>query len=307
MKSTTRRPRPGDSTPGFRLCLAAASAILVACAPATTSPPPEPSALPEGWIETVLEIRWVDYNPSQGYADDLHWPDEESMAEDFATLRSAGFTGIVTYGPPTTSALEAMESMGFEGVIVGVWDPTRAEELELAEAAAASPIVLGYCIGNEGIMFDTYTVADLEDAARRLDDTGLPYTTTETGEQYRTNPELLAFGDWLFPNLHPFHSRVLDPDLAVEWTEDLYDDLASRTDLFVMAKETGLPHGGVDGVSERNQLDFYVGLAETDVPFAYFEGFDVEWKDWAPHEPYWGVFRKDRSPTLLGEYLMGLE
>ncbi len=298
--------------------IAVIAALFSACAPSSPLPDPSPSSLPDGWIERVTELRWIDYSPSAGFTDDtfnpttgssegILPPSDESIAADLEVLRTAGFTGLVTYGPPSLSHLSIIEAAGFEGVIVGIWDPTREEELQAAEAAASSPLVLGYCIGNEGIMFGNYEFADLEATARRMRATGLPITTTEMSQQYRIHPELLSFGDWVFPNIHPFHSQVLDPARAVEWTQEEFDSLADKTDRFILIKETGLPHDGTSGVSEERQLEFYIDLAETDVPFVYFEGFDVAWKDWASYEPYWGIFHGDRTPTLLGEYLIGLD
>lgn len=285
--------------------VAALAIVLAACAPPAAPTAGASSPLPDGWVERVTQIRWVDYNPSEGNPDEGVAPNEESVAADLDSLRTAGFTGLITYGPPSPANLEAAEAAGFVGVIVGIWDPTRSDELRQAEADAASPIVLGYCIGNEGIMRGDYTLADLESAAPRLRTTGLPLTTTEMSFQYAAVPGLLAFGDWVFPNVHPFHNGISDPARAVTWTEDQYDGLTAGTDRFVMIKETGLPHGGADDVSEQRQLGFYSALATTDVPFAYFEAFDGEWKDGASYEPFWGVFHADRSPTLLGDYLVG--
>lgn len=275
---------------------------LAACG--TSTPSEGQGAVSDAWIRNVTGLRWVDYIPSEGNPDVGLAPSDESVKGDLKVLHAAGFTGLITYGPPTAANLNAAEAAGFEAVIVGVWDPTRDEELHLAEeAAATSPLVVGFCVGNEGLERGDYTLADLKVAASRLRASGLPVTTTEMVQQYDVTPELLEFGDWLFPNIHPYHSRVLDPALAVAWTEEEYDAIADATDRFVMIKETGLPHDGGAGLSEANQVDFYVALAETDVPFAYFEAFDGSWKSGAATERYWGLFHDDRTPTLLGSLL----
>lgn len=297
-------PMRGIRCRGFAALLTGATVVVVGlagCGTTIHSDGAEPVS--EAWIRNVTGLRWVDYNPSEGNPDAGLAPNDESVVTDLELLSAAGFTGLITYGPPGAANLDAAEAAGFEAVIVGVWDPTRDEELRLAEAAATSPLVVGFCVGNEGLERGDYTLEDLEVAANRLRATGLPVTTTEMSEQYAAIPGLADFGDWVFPNVHPYHSRVVNPEAAVSWTEAEYDALAAGTDRFVMIKETGLPHDGGADLNEANQRDFYVALAETDVPFAYFEAFDGSWKSGGTAEPYWGLFHDDRTPTLLGALL----
>jgi exo-beta-1,3-glucanase (GH17 family) len=173
------------------------------------------------------------------------------------------------------------------------------------EAAAGNPVVLGFCVGNEGLQ-SRYQLQALSAAAGELrQKAGKPVTTTEIVERY-ADENLLRLGDWVFPNAHPYFHNQLDPDDAVRWTKNVYEDLSRRSGGFVMFKEVGLPTAGDSQgrLSEEAQERYYLKLAETGVRFAYFEAFDQPWKTRPPVEPHWGIFGSDRTPKRLGRRLM---
>lgn len=263
---------------------------------------------PVPWEEKVSGIVWVAYSPPSADPNQDIEASAEAIREDLAVLRQAGFTGLVTYGSSGIMGRELptlAETAGFEGLIMGIWDPFSAEEITAAEVAAELPTVLGFCVGNEGLQ-KRYEMPELSAVIDNLREvTGKPVTTTEEIDDY-TDEELLQFGDWVFPNVHPYFRYLLDPDAAVQWTLAAYDDFVRRTDRFVMFKEVGLPTAGAPGenLSELNQERYYQELANTGVQFAYFEAFDQPWKTNLPIEPHWGIFRSDRTPKLLAVYLM---
>jgi exo-beta-1,3-glucanase (GH17 family) len=242
-------------------------------------------------------------------------PTTEDIRRDLITLRQAGFSGLVTYGATGAMGRELpkiAESLGFEGLIMGIWDPGNQDELKIALSQSNSPIVLGYCVGNEGLkLHDTdegkrYDWATLLAAMQKLHQTAKkPVTTTEEVEDY-LDENLLKAGDWVFPNLHPYFHRILEPNSAVRWTLGGYEDLVRRSRLFVWLKECGLPTAG-DGrepLSETAQDQYYAELAKTPAKFVFFEAFDLPWKDHLPVEPHWGIFKSDRTPKILGARLM---
>jgi hypothetical protein len=199
-------------------------------------------------------------------------------------------------------------AQGFKGLIVGVWDPSSREEMAAAKALATNPIVLGYCVGNEGLR-RRYEMPALSSAVEELRKaTGKPVTTTEEIEDY-SDEALMRLGDWVFPNVHPYFHNQLDPDAAVRWTKAAYDDLKRRGGRLTIFKEVGLPTAGdAQGrLSEANQERYYSELARTDVRFVYFEAFDQPWKVHLPVEPHWGIFKSDRMPKALGRKLLGQE
>ena len=257
-------------------------------------------------FENMLDsLCWVAYAPTNFDPEHGIRPSVESLREDLITLRQAGFNGFVTYGADITTDIGAFirlaDSIGFEGFILGIWSPNNSLEISNAKIAGQDDLVIGFCIGNEGLN----RRYDLETLIRTMEEialtTGKAVTTTEEIEDYRSI-ELLEIGDWLFPNVHPYWHGITDPAAAVGWTLEHYLDLLTSTDKPVFFKEVGLPSDGDSAVSEYKQANYYRLLNATEVNFAYFEAFDQPWKTHAPVEPYWGLFRSDRSPKPAADY-----
>lgn len=279
-------------------------------APAETQAPTQTSIpAPLTWEEKMSSIKWVAYSPTNADPNKGVEATSQSIKQDLAVLRQAGFRGLVTYSESGIMGQELpqlAQEQGFEGLIIGIWDPTNQDELAAAKAVSQNPIVLGYCVGNEGLhkRYDLSTLATVIKELKAA--TGKHVTTTEEIDDY-TDDALLATGDWVFPNAHPYFHNQLDPAMAVRWTKAAYEDMAGRAGRFVMFKEVGLPTAGDarGRLSEEDQKQYYQELAATDVKFVYFEAFDQTWKTTLPIEPYWGIFRADRTPKLLASYLMG--
>jgi exo-beta-1,3-glucanase (GH17 family) len=264
------------------------------------------SASATDWETTVRQVVWVTYAPTTANPVQRIEPTVESMQKDLAVLRRAGFTGLVTYscsGLQGQKLPELAQQQDFEGLILGIWNPASQKEIAAAIAASGNPFVLGYCVGNEGLP-DRYKMEQLSAVIQSLRTlTGKPVSTTEQIEDY-DDKALLELGDWVFPNVHPYFHRKLDPATAVEWTRQAYNNLKKRTDRFILFKEVGLPTAGDPQTSETAQEMYYLALKKTDVPFVYFEAFDQSWKTHLPIEPHWGIFRSDRTPKLLGKRLL---
>jgi exo-beta-1,3-glucanase (GH17 family) len=160
------------------------------------------------------ELCWVAYSPStfDPTQNPIVWPSVEEIREDFQVLRRAGFAGLVTYGAyfdnpempgQAINMATIAQEEGFEGMIIGVWDPTNETELRTAIAESQSPIVLGYSVGNEGLDvrydFETLVAA----MARLRTTTSRLVTTTEELGDYYANPQLVEVGDWIFPMCIP--------------------------------------------------------------------------------------------------------
>jgi len=258
------------------------------------------------WEKIVRQITWVAYAPTTANPNQGIEPTVESIKEDLAVLRSARFTGLVTYscsGLLGQKLPEMAEQQDFKGLILGIWDPTNQQEIAAAITASGNTIVLGYCVGNEGLpkRYKLEQLSAVMQSLRTL--TGKPVSTAEQIEDY-ADKALLDLGDWVFPNVHPYFHHKLDPAVAVEWTKQTYDNLKKRTNHFILFKEVGLPTAGTPQMSETVQETYYLALAKTDVPFVYFEAFDQPWKTDPPIEPHWGIFRSDRTPKLLAKRLL---
>ncbi len=258
----------------------------------------------EAFESALYSLCWVAYAPTNFNPEQGVFPSEESLREDLQVLKQAGFNGLVTYGADQPIH-QVAQAVGFEGMILGVWDPGNAEEMRLAKEAAQYEVVVGYVVGNEGLgrRYDYDTLKATIDELRQS--TGKPVTTTEERWDY-TDSRLMALGDWLFPNVHPYwHSGGTEPQSAVAWTVQQFRNLADQTDKPVLFKEVGLPTAGDNAINEQMQAEYYRLLQKTDTQFVFFEAYDQYWKDWAPVEPYWGLFHKDRSPKEVGRYVCG--
>jgi exo-beta-1,3-glucanase (GH17 family) len=276
-------------------------------APATSKAPP-PATAPRTWADIVSGIRWVDYSPTLADPNKGIEPTVPSMRADLALLRRTGFTGLITYGSSGAQGKylpRLARDAGFKGLILGIWNPSDGQEIKQAEAAASLPIVLGYCVGNEGLheRYQLDTLSSAIKSVRRA--TGKPVTTTEEIDDYASDG-LLGLGDWVFPNAHPYFHGQKEPEAAVRWTQSAWDDMARRSGRFVFFKEVGLPtDGDPQGTSsEEGQSTYYTLLGKTSVKFAYFEAFDQPWKNQLPVEPHWGLFRSDRTPKLFARTLL---
>ncbi len=264
------------------------------------------------WIEKVNRIRWVAYSsPNPDLNLMFYQPKAETLYQDLKVLRRAQFTGLITYGSAGimgTQFPSIAQSLGFQGIIMGIWGPNNPVELKNAQAAASLPIVLGYVIGNEGLSGtrDRYTLSDLCSAITDLRSrSGKPVATAEDVDTYDVRPGLLSVGDWIFPIAHPYWHGIEEPQRAIQWEQDQYDAFLEKTNRFVLFEEGGLPTAGANGLSESNQDLFYSGLAKTEVRFAYFEAFDQPSKINSAVEPHWGIFHSNLKPKLLGWDLMG--
>ncbi len=262
------------------------------------------------WKEAVSETVWAAYTPPSGNPNAGIEATAVAIQEDLAVLLCARFTGLVTYSSTGIMGRELpqiAQDAGFKGLILGIWDPNDQQEIAAAVTAASNPIVLGYCVGNEGLG-QRYSFERLSTAIQYVRDaTGKPVTTAEQYGDY-SDGRLFRLGDWVFPTVHPYFYNVREPSAAVRWTKAAWDELKKRRgERFVLLKEVGLPTAGdPEGeMSEAAQEQYYLELAKTDVRFVYFEAFDQPWKTHLPIEPHWGIFRADRTPKLLAARLLG--
>jgi len=270
------------------------------------------------WADQLTRLCWIAYSPTNfdPTTNPPRWPSEQDVREDLRVLRSAGFNGLVTYGSNyrQQSAPDRMldiprlaQAAEFSGMIVGVWNPTDEDELRAAEQAGQYSVVVGYCVGNEGLDV-RYDLKKLTAAMDRLrQKTGKPVTTTEEAGDYYENSPLWKIADWTFPNVHPYFANRRDPQEAAQWTASIFKTLRAVSDKPLIFKEVGLPSGGDVGLDEARQARYYELLRQTNVIYVVFEAFDAPWKHlgrpkpdgappWPDPEPHWGVFSSERKP-----------
>jgi exo-beta-1,3-glucanase (GH17 family) len=246
--------------------------------------------------QKILSLKWIAYSPTNCDPTNNNFPSEDTIRQDLELLYSAGFNGIVTYSSYSTFAEipRIAQKIGFGGVIMGIWDIESSEEME--NAYLASQYVDGYCAGNEGLNC-RYGMETLINAIETLkNSTNKPVTTTEQIFDYY-NDEVLAIGDWIFPNIHPFLCDVKDPEKAAKWIQKHYEILKRHAGTkLIIFKEVGYPTAGAREATPANQEEFFRVFETKGVPFIYFEGFDQYWKTDLPVEPHWGLFDSRRKP-----------
>jgi exo-beta-1,3-glucanase (GH17 family) len=268
-----------------------------------------------GYVPTSLQI--VGGKPTRA--------DPNIIRADLTILRPR-FDSLITYSAvngaeaiPTIAA-----SLRFRAVIIGVYDPFNATELNAALAAAKSQptLIVGLSLGNELLFFHRHTAAEL----RNLLDTvhtqapRLPLATSEPFHVYyeaSTRP-ILERMDFLLANVHPifepwFHSAS-DND-ATQFVVNVVTKLASGYCGPILVKETGIPTAPADkGYTEQRQASFYETLHQSFPPtseraFAFFAAFDAPWRlnDVGPapgqrpqlEEAHWGLYGERRQPKRV--------
>lgn len=263
---------------------------------------------------------WVAYSPTHSNPNQGLLATEDTIKADLDVLHKSGFSGLVTYsskGLYGTKLVEYAEEIGFDSIIMGVYDPLDKDEIEQAAKSAYHNIVKGFVVGNEGLYpkegKPRYELCRLKESINFLrNKTRKPIATSEDSKAYEQHVELLDVGDWLFPNAHPYWAGFSDPNQAVEWTKRFYYKFKSasgRKPVFI--KEVGLPADAGNNKQTQDQAKYYEALwsksqGNDGLKFVYFEAFDQPWKAIQGQvETSWGLFKDDRSPKPAAGTLCG--
>ena len=266
--------------------------------------------------------RFVDYQPTSQqilYGNPTQ-ADPASIRADLRVLRPR-FDALITYTSVNgAEAIPAIASeLGFQALIIGVWNPFNTADLNAAVTAwQKNPrIVVGLSLGNEMLFFRQRKPQEM---VKLLDDLharapGLALSTTEPFHEFN-EPGLqpvLARMDFLLANVHPvfqpwFHSASTAD--SVQFVLNVVAQLGQQYCGPVLVKETGMPTAPAPaGYNEHRQAEFYAELAHRfsgsgERAFAYFEAFDAPWrlKDYAlgkapaEEEAHWGLYDQGRQP-----------
>jgi exo-beta-1,3-glucanase (GH17 family) len=301
----------------IRTALALLAALVAP--PASAAEQPSFLAYLQSPIPAMIAYVPTGFDPRQPASGS--WPAERLHA-DLAALRPA-FDGLVLYDcrpDVTPGALDQAAALGYRAVLLGIWDPRS--EVEIAGTAElvrrwGGRLALAVVIGNEGINDNRYDIADLARARDRLREwlgsagMTVPISTSEPAGDYGW-PPLLAFGDFLAPNIHPaIDQAALAPEAAVSWVHRRAETIAQAAGRPVLVKETGLPNGASEAFSPERQHAFWTAwlAAGRLVPIhggptfasyaAAFEAFDAPWKAEQlrdPTEGHWGLMSVERRP-----------
>jgi exo-beta-1,3-glucanase (GH17 family) len=246
-----------------------------------------------------------------------------SIRADLKALRSS-FDGLVLYGyheACTPRILAVAKELKFRAVLLGIWDPKSALEVDGVAALAKQfqkDFALGILVGNEGINFKRYEPDDVKFAAARLRSKlpkTVPLSTSEPLAIYKT-AFVRDFGDFLAPNVHPVFDRPqFGAQRAATWARTEATRLVRLAKKPVLLKETGFPHGGTKDTKEFTpamQQAFWSAYLKPGVvahvgnsPQTWvfygiaFEAFDLPWKaaeSGLAIEKSWGLYSVERKP-----------
>lgn len=274
---------------------------------------------------TMTDGRFIAYQPTALQIVDgrATHADETSIAADLTVLRSR-FDGLITYGSlhGAERIADVAAQLGFNAVILGVWDVTNDEEIDNAIAAwrRHPQLVVGISLGNEvvfGKRGDFASLGKLIDAVR-IRAPGVALTTTEPFHLYVMDDSdaVLSRADFLLVNVHPIFQPWFAnaPDAnAAGFVVNVVDRLAGVYCGPILVKETGEPTAPAEsGYSEARQAAFYARLREQFTPtamraFAYFAAFDAPWRvddahpvpGYRPEEAHWGLYDDKRRPKAV--------
>lgn len=330
-------------------CAAVLLALLSAGAVTATTAPPAPAiaapvaasssatapgrACREGVSRVTAPLRaalashrFVAYQPTALQVHDgrVTPADPASIRADLEALRP-WFDALVTYDAVNgaENIPEIASSLGYRALVIGVWDPFDARQVDAALAAArAHPsLVVGLALGNEMLFGGRRRHAELAAriAAIRARAPGLALSTSEPFHMF-LEPHaapLLAQLDFLLPNVHPVFERWFRDAPAAngaQFVVDVAAQVAARHCGPVLVKETGVPTAPAErGFTPQRQRDFYIALQRAFPPsadraFAWFVAFDAPWRvaDWHPvagehpEEGHWGLFdaARRRKPVM---------
>lgn len=272
--------------------------------------------------KTMARGRFVAYEPTSFRMQGGHATpaDPASIRLDLAELRSR-FDGLITYG--ALNGHEAIPDiaadLGFRALLLGVWDPFDAGEVEAALVAwrRHPREVLGLSLGNEMIFAGRRRTDELAGRVAFLRDRapGLLLSTTEPFHIFygRQTATLQSDLDFLMVNVHPVFQpwfRMAPDAAAASFVVDVVRHLAEGFCGPILVKETGVPTApAVAGFTAARQASFYAALRRAFAPsarcaFAYFSAYDAPWRvadaqaapGLHPEEAHWGLYDELRRP-----------
>ncbi len=199
--------------------------------------------------------------------------DPDVIRDDLKVLR-ARFDSLITYTAVNGEEVipTIATSLGYRALIIGVYDPFNATELNAAVAAArANPkLVVGLSLGNELVFFHRHSAAEME----KLFDTvrgEIPQVALATTEPFHVfypadTAPLLKRMDLLLPNVHPIFEpwfRTASDEDASQFVVNVVSKLAESYCGPILVKETGIPTAPESkGYTEARQASFYQTLQQ---------------------------------------------
>lgn len=242
-----------------------------------------------------VNYKWITYTPSNYNPDEGITPTIGQINGDLYLLKASGFTGIVTTNSSEAFALipELARGQGFEGVLMGIYDPKDTAEID--RALLKQEFVDGYVLGHGGLGVD-YTLEDLQNAVARLHaSSSVSIGIMEKSVNFTL--ELTAVGSFNAPLVHPYEDGIQSPISAANYSVNEYihvrDLDASKITMLFGA---GYPTDGGDMTNDEMQYSYYQNMP-VDFAWAFDEAFDQAWRT-EPTRQHYGLFDSDKNPKM---------
>lgn len=324
------RPRPAKpAMPALRLTLL----LLLAYAPdgnaavAAAMPACHRGAAATRLAQALTTVRFATYEPTslQVVGGQPTRADPDSLRADLDVLRTR-FDGLITYesGHGMRALPPLAAERGFSALILGIWNPADAGEVDEALAAARAwpDLVVGFALGNE-VLFDHRLDAQRLTAAIAGLRARVPGVALAASEPFHLfygaqAAPLLASLDFMLPNVHPIFQPWF-PGAPARQSADFVAQVVTQLEAVfcgpILVKETGLPSAPAErGFDAARQALFWRALREQLPPtrrhaFAWFAAFDAPWRAREvdargrahEEEAHFGLFDAQRRPKPASE------
>jgi exo-beta-1,3-glucanase (GH17 family) len=245
-----------------------------------------------------------DQKPNSGTAID------EQQIKELITKIKDHTQWVRTYG--CTDGLELIGKIAHEQnlkVAAGAWLSTNltanqneiSKLIAIAKAGQADVLI----VGSETLLRNDLTEHQLIDYIKQVKNatSGIPVATADAYLELLAYPAVVAAGDIVLPNIHPYWEGTNVSD-AVSFLNRQYQELqVVAGNKQIIISETGWPSAGNqvgDAVpSPQNAAYFFLNFASwakaKNVAYFYFEAFDETWKaaDEGLQGANWGIWYQD--------------
>lgn len=282
----------------------------------------------------TLPLGGIAFNGFQRWQSPLErrLPSVDELARDVTQL-AQWTTRLRTYSSAEQPELPRLaETLGLH-ITAGVWldadEQRNRAEVDAAAAAARSPAVHRFIVGNETLLHGLWTAKQLLPWLQAVRErTGKPVSTAEPWHIWLAHPELAEAVDFIAVHLLPYWEGV-PAAVAVDAAWERYTTLQARfPNKPIVIAEVGWPSSGPDihriwdgrpsrsSASPLEQAQFLrafvaraqsvsgsaSGSASGTAPVDYYllEAYDQPWKTATEGEvgAHWGLFDAHRHPKL---------
>lgn len=246
---------------------------------------------------------WTSFAPRHYNPDLNQFPTEAQLRDDLVQLWSEGFRGLITWSMDGTlrSVPRLAKELGFVYVVSGIYYYDAAQlAREYTACIDEQSYIDAFVVGNEGLQIgQRYTLTQLQQVMSDLKAaTNKPVATCETGGFYLQHPELLAEGDFVLTNIHPWWANIRAIPAAVQHTVNEYHaiDALMPPGKLLYVRESWWPNGGGDpAATPANQRDYFTTLSNANVALAYGAAYDQPFQI-LNGEPPWGLHSANGVP-----------